>query len=62
MPVPRVPEMQGIHATGGNVPLVSLSTLYLHACQVRVTVGDSGILLLCLFYVVFRALINSLDC
>ena len=26
-----------------DVPLVELCTLYLHACQVRVTVGDSGL-------------------
>ena len=36
----------------------SLCTLYLLACQVRVTVGDSG---LC-WCDVFRALINSLVC
>ena len=40
----------------------SLCTLYLHACQVRVTVGDSvRSLLLCLCDV-FRMLINSLIC
>ena len=37
----------------------SLCTLYLHACRVRVTVGDSGLLYLCY---VFRKLINSLVC
>ena len=37
----------------------SLCTLY--ACQVKVTVGDSGLLLLYLCYV-FRVLINSLVC
>ena len=37
----------------------SLCTLYLFACQVRVTVGDSG--LCCCFYV-FQGLINSLVC
>ena len=26
-----------------DVPLVELCTLYLHACQVKVTVGDSGL-------------------
>ena len=39
----------------------SLCTLNLHACQVRVTVVDSGLCLLCLCDV-FRALINSLVC
>ena len=34
--------------------------LYLHACQVKVTVGDSG--LCCCTCYVFRALINSLVC
>ena len=38
----------------------SLCTLYLLACQVRVTVGDSG--LCCCTCYVFRALINSLVC
>ena len=26
-----------------DVPLVDLCTFYLHACQVRITVGDSGL-------------------
>ena len=26
-----------------DVPLVDLCTLYLHTCQVRITVGDSGL-------------------
>ena len=39
----------------------SVFTLYLHACQVRVTVGDSG-LCCCLCDDVFRLLINSLVC
>ena len=34
-----------------------LYTLYLHACQVRVAVGDSGLFRCCTCYV-FRALIN----
>ena len=38
-----------------------LGTLYLHACRVRVTVGNSGLFLLYLCYV-FRALIKSLVC
>ena len=40
----------------------SLCTLYLHACHVRVTVGNSGLcfVLVYLSYV-FQALINSLD-
>ena len=38
-----------------------LYTLYLHACQVRVAVGDSGLFRCCTCYV-FRALINSLVC
>ena len=42
-----VPEMEDIYATGGHyfkdVPLVSLVTLYLLACHVRVTIGDSGL-------------------
>ena len=37
----------------------SLCTLYLFACQVRVTVGDSG---LCCCVYVFQGLINSLVC
>ena len=39
----------------------SLCTLYLLACQVRVTVGDSG---LCFWFLrdVFRALVNSFAC
>ena len=36
-------------------------TLYLHAYQVRVTVGDSSLYLLC-FYDFWRALFNSLVC
>ena len=52
-----------------DVPLVEFMYLeftcmpsesYLHACQVRVTVGDSG--LCCCTCYVFRALINSLVC
>ena len=39
----------------------SLCTLYLYTCQVRVTVGNTGLCLLYLCYV-FRALINSLVC
>ena len=35
--------------------------MYLHACHVRVTVGDSGLRCLCLCDV-FRGLINSLVC
>ena len=38
----------------------SLCALYLHACQVRVTVGDLG--LCCYTCYVFQALINSLVC
>ena len=38
----------------------SLCILYLHACQVKVAVGDSG--LCCCTCYVFRALINSLVC
>ena len=38
----------------------SLCTLYLHACQVRVTVGDWG--LCCYSCYVFWTLINSLVC
>ena len=38
----------------------SLCTLYLHACQVRVTIGDSG--LCCCTCFVFQALTNSLVC
>ena len=38
---------------------MALSILYLLACHVRVTVGDSGLLLLCSCDVV-RMLINSL--
>ena len=39
----------------------SLCTLYLLACLVRVTVFDSGLLLLCLWYV-FQMLFNSHVC
>ena len=42
--------------TNEGVPLVEFMYLNLHACQVRVTVSDSG---LCY---VFRALTNSLNC
>ena len=37
----------------------SLCSLYLHACQVRVTVGDSG-LCCCTCVTYFQRLINSL--
>ena len=33
-----------------DVLLMNLCTLYLHACQVRVTVGDSGLCCTCLTY------------
>ena len=42
-----------------DVPLVKL---YLHACQVRVTVGDSGLVVLNCVTRDFPALINSLVC
>ena len=45
-----------------DVPLVELCTLCLHACQVRVTVGDSG-LCCCICVTYFeRYWINSLVC
>ena len=40
---PSMPEMEDIYATGGHYFKVSLFTLYLLACQVRVTIGDSGL-------------------
>ena len=49
-------KVQKLHPT----PLVSLCTLYLHTCQVKVTVGDSG--LCCCTCVTYFERINSLVC
>ena len=58
--------MYGTYATGGHpfwglLPVVVYANFISHACQVRVTVGESD-LCCCTCVYVFRALISSLVC
>ena len=44
-------QKQGLHeCSSEDMPLVELCTLYLHMCQVRVTVGDLGLCCTCVMY------------
>ena len=59
---PSVHEMEGIYTTGREKAscMRSLCTLYVLACQMRVTVGDSGFSCLCVCVTSFERLLNPL--